>query len=169
MVSSESDVRWMRAALAEAALAAAAEEVPVGAVIVQDGVALARAHNRREGPGDPLGHAELLAMRAAAHANDDGWRLDGATLYVTLEPCAMCAGALVQARMGRVVYGATDPKGGACGTLYDIPRDPRLTHRAEVTGGVLADECGAILTEFFRARRRTIESPAIEPPAIEPD
>ena len=149
--AADPDLEFMREALAEARLAAAAGEVPVGAVVVRDGAVVARAHNRREGAADPLGHAELLALRAAAAAAGT-WRLDGATLYVTLEPCVMCAGALLQARVARVVWGAPDPKAGACGTLYDVPRDPRLPHRAEVRGGVLADECAAVLTEFFGAR-----------------
>lgn len=158
MTIADPDLAFMREALAEARAAAAAGEVPVGAVVVRDGTVIARAHNRRELPPDPLGHAELLALRAAAAASSDGWRLDGATLYVSLEPCPMCAGAVVQARVARVVWGAADPKGGACGTLYDIPRDPRLTHRAEVRGGVLADECGAVLSEFFQ-RRRSVPAP----------
>ncbi len=159
VTESDPDVRFMREALAEAAAAAVAGEVPVGAVVVRDGHILAHDHNRREAEGDPLGHAEMLVLRAAAAAGDDGWRLDGTTLYVTLEPCVMCAGAIVQSRVARVVYGATDPKGGACGTLYDIPRDPRLTHRAEVRGGVLSEECGSVLSRFFQSRRKRVEPP----------
>ena len=149
-IDTDADGAWMGEALAEAALAAAEGEVPVGAVAVRGGAVVARARNRREATGDPLGHAELLVLRAAS-AGD--WRLEDVTLYVTLEPCVMCAGAMVQARVARLVYGAADPKGGACGTLYDIPRDPRLNHRVEVRAGVRAEECGALLTAFFQARR----------------
>jgi tRNA(adenine34) deaminase len=148
----------MQVALAEARAAAAAGEVPVGALVVgADGVRLAAAHNRRETDRDPLAHAELLALRAAARAVG-GWRLEGATLYVTLEPCAMCAGAVVLARVARLVYGAADPKAGFCGSLGDLVRDPRLNHRAEVTGGVLADECGELLRGFFADLRRGREA-----------
>jgi tRNA(adenine34) deaminase len=164
VTDSDPDVRFMREALAEAAAAAVAGEVPVGAVVVRDGQILAHDHNRREADGDPLGHAEMLVLRAAAVAGGDGWRLDGTTLYVTLEPCVMCAGAIVQSRVARVVYGASDAKGGACGTLYDIPRDPRLTHRAEVRGGVLSEECGAVLSRFFQSRRKRVE-PSEQPGA----
>lgn len=144
----------MQAALAAAQKAADAGEVPVGCVIVSaEGALLAEGFNVRETNGDPLGHAELVAIAAAAKTNDDGWRLEGATLYVTLEPCVMCAGAIVQSRIARVVFGALDPKGGAGGSLYDVLRDPRLNHRADVTAGVLGAECGAILTDFFRAAR----------------
>ena len=143
---------WMDRALAQAKLALATGDVPVGAVVVRDGEVIAEAHNRREADADPTAHAELLAVRSAA-AVTGSWRLERCTLYVTLEPCPMCAGALVLARLPQLVFGAADPKAGAVGSLYDIPRDSRLNHRVEVTAGVLADECGAVLTRFFRAKR----------------
>lgn len=143
----------MGAALAEAQAALAHDDVPIGCVIVDaDGNELARAHNARERDADPTGHAELLALKEAA-AKRGSWRLDAATMYVTLEPCAMCAGALVLARVARLVYGASDPKAGAVGSLYNIVQDPRLNHRLEVEAGVLADEAAALLTEFFKAKR----------------
>ena len=144
----------MEAALDEAGAAAAAGEVPVGALVVSAaGELLARAHNRRESDGDPLAHAELLAIRQAARELG-GWRLVGATLYVTLEPCAMCAGALVLARVGRLVYGAPDPKAGFCGSLGDLVRDPRLNHRLEVVAGVLGERSAGLLKGFFAGLRR---------------
>lgn len=143
---------WMDRARSQAKAAADAGDVPVGAVVVRDGEVVAQAHNRREADQDPTAHAELLALREAAAATGS-WRLEGCTLYVTLEPCPMCAGAVVLARVRELVFGASDPKAGAVGSLYDIPRDPRLNHLVEVTGGVLAKECGADLTRFFRARR----------------
>jgi tRNA(adenine34) deaminase len=146
------DRDWMRQAIAEAERAAALGEVPIGAVLVCDGEVLGRAHNRRELDRDPLAHAELLAIRQAAE-RVGGWRVGG-TMYVTLEPCAMCAGALVAARVGRLVYGAADPKAGYCGTLGNVVQDPRLNHRLEVTPGVLGEECGALLSGFFAALRR---------------
>ena len=147
------DRGWMRVALGEAERAAAAGEVPVGAAVVSAaGELLAAAHNRRESDQDPLAHAEVLAIRAAA-ARLGGWRLDGATMYVTLEPCAMCAGALVLARVQRLVFGAADPKAGYCGSLGDLTRDQRLNHRLEVASGLLADECGALLRDFFARLR----------------
>ena len=146
------DARWMRLALAQARAAEAEDEVPVGAVVVQDGIVVAEAYNRPRSLNDPTAHAEVLALRAAAHALGQQW-LPGATLYVTLEPCAMCAGAMVLARIERLVYAAADPKAGMAGSLADIPRDERLNHRVEVTGGVLADEAGRLLKDFFRARR----------------
>ena len=146
------DERWMREALDVAAEAADAGEVPVGCVIVRDGVALARAANRTVRDADPTAHAEALAIRAAARALGD-WRLDRCTLYVTLEPCAMCAGAIVLARVPQVVFGAWDDKAGMVGSVGDLLRHPRLNHRAAVRAGVLADECAALLTRFFRARR----------------
>jgi tRNA(adenine34) deaminase len=146
------DRHWMRQALAEARAAAALGEVPVGAVVVRDGRVIGRGHNRRETDGDPLAHAEILALRQAAAATA-GWRLLDAALVVTLEPCAMCAGALVNSRVGRLVYGAADPKAGFCGSLGDLVRDPRLNHRLEVVGGVLAEECGDLLRSFFARLR----------------
>lgn len=129
-------------------------DVPVGAIIVgPDGRELAAATNRREADGDPLAHAEVLALRAAARKLGDGWRLEDCTLVVTLEPCTMCAGAAVAARVGRVVFGAWEPRTGACGSLWDVVRDRRLVHRPEVRGGVLETECAALLEAFFRARR----------------
>jgi tRNA(adenine34) deaminase len=141
----------MRLALAEAG--AAGDDVPVGAVVIDPaGKVIAAAHNRREQVGDPTAHAEILAFRAAA-AHLGTWRLSGCTLVVTLEPCTMCAGAAVLARVERIVYGAIDPKAGAVGSLWDVVRDRRLNHRPEVIASVLADECGALLTEFFARRR----------------
>jgi tRNA(adenine34) deaminase len=148
---------WMRRALEEARAAVDHGDVPVGAVVVRDGEELARARNRREADGDPTAHAELLALRAAAAALGS-WRLDGCTLYATLEPCAMCAGAMVLARLPALVYATFDPKAGAVGSLYDIARDPRLNHRVEVTAGVDADEVGELLRRFFRSRRASPES-----------
>lgn len=141
-----------------AALDAASEvgplDVPIGAVVFDAaGIELARAANAREALGDPTAHAEILALRAAAVAHGDGWRLEGATLAVTVEPCTMCAGALVMARVARVVFGAWEPKTGAVGSLWDVVRDRRLTHRPQVRGGVLADECAALLAEFFARQR----------------
>jgi tRNA(adenine34) deaminase len=142
----------MQEALAEAKAAAAHDDVPIGAVIVYEGALMARGHNRREADQDPTAHAEMLALRQAA-ATLGTWRLEGCTLYVTLEPCTMCAGALVLARLDRVVFGADDPKAGAVGALYDVPRDPRLNHNVEVVRGVEADACAELLRAFFRARR----------------
>ncbi len=152
------DVRFMRAALEEAARAARLGEVPVGAVVVVDDRIVASGHNRRESDRDPLAHAELLALREAARRLGS-WRLSGATLYVTLEPCAMCAGALVNSRVDRLVYGAADPKAGYCGSLGDLVRDPRLNHRLAVESGVLAEECGELLRGFFSELRRKGEVP----------
>jgi tRNA(adenine34) deaminase len=143
---------WMRAALDEARAALTHDDVPIGCVIVDASGELARARNARERDSDPTAHAELLALREAA-AKRGSWRLDGATLYVTLEPCAMCAGAMVLSRIDRLVFGASDPKAGAAGSLYNIVRDERLNHRVEVTSGVLAEECGELLTTFFKAKR----------------
>jgi tRNA(adenine34) deaminase len=149
----DDDEQWMRSALAEAAAAPAHGDVPVGAIVVgPDGQVLGRGHNRREQLADPLAHAELLALRAAAERGAS-WRLDGCTLVVTLEPCVMCAGACAQARVGRLVFGAVDPKAGAVTSLFDVVRDPRLPFRIEVRGGVLAEECAAPLRAFFQARR----------------
>ncbi|MCM1939210.1 tRNA adenosine(34) deaminase TadA [Streptomyces sp. G3] len=143
----------MRLALAEAGRAAQGGDVPVGAVVLApDGrTVLSAGHNEREATGDPTAHAEVLAIRRAA-AELGEWRLVGCTLVVTLEPCTMCAGALVQSRVDRVVYGARDDKAGAAGSLWDLVRDRRLNHRPEVIGGVLADDCARLLTDFFRDR-----------------
>ena len=146
---------WMRLALKEAAAAAEHGDVPVGAVVVDAaGDLVGSAHNRREADADPTAHAELLALRAAATAVGS-WRLEGCTLVVTLEPCTMCAGALVLARVAKVVYGAADPKAGAVGSLWDVVRDRRLNHRPEVVSGVLADDCGVILRDWFVSRRES--------------
>lgn len=142
----------MELALAQAAQAAALGETPVGAVVICDGLVVSAAYNRREVDHDPLAHAEILALREAAQKLGR-WRLSGCTLFVTLEPCVMCAGAMVLARIDRLVYGATDPKAGAVASLYQVATDPRLNHRIEVTAGVLAERCGAILSDFFRAKR----------------
>lgn len=144
----------MAMAIEEAHLAAAEDEVPIGAVIVSPKRGLlAKAHNQREQLRDPTAHAEMIAMTQAAQACKS-WRLDDCWLYVTLEPCPMCAGAVVQARMPVVVYGATDPKAGACHTLYQITTDPRLNHRSQVVSGVLAERCAEVLTAFFSGKRR---------------
>jgi tRNA(adenine34) deaminase len=143
---------FMRLALREAERALEHDDVPIGAVIVRGGEVLAGAHNERELRGDPTAHAEVLALREAARL-DGSWRVLDAILYVTLEPCAMCAGALVLARLPRVVYGARDPKAGACGSVLDVLGEPRLNHRPVVAGGLLAEECGALLSAFFAARR----------------
>ena len=147
------DEDLVRAAL-EAAALAGPRDVPIGAVIfAADGTELARAANAREETGDPTAHAEIVALRAAARVVGDGWRLEGATLAVTVEPCTMCAGALVMARVARLVFGAWEPKTGAVGSLWDVVRDRRLTHRPEVRGGVLSEECAAPLEEFFARQR----------------
>jgi len=143
---------FMRQALNEALAAYEKDEVPVGAVIVHEGRIIARAHNQRELLKDPTAHAEMIAITQAAAALEN-WRLTGATIYVTLEPCAMCAGAMVLARLDRLVYGTDDPKAGACGTLYNIVQDSRLNHRLEVTTGILADQCAETLRSFFAKRR----------------
>ena len=153
------DEGFMRLALAQAREALATDEVPVGAVAVVDGRVIGRAHNQRELLRDPTAHAEMLALTQASEALRR-WRLTGVTLFVTLEPCAMCAGAMVLARIDRLVYGAPDPKAGAVASLYRLLDDPRLNHRVPSTGGVLADECGAVLTAFFEERRRR-SSPAL--------
>lgn len=145
----------MRLALGEAERATATGDVPVGAVVLDAaGQVIGRGRNAREADGDPTAHAEILALRAAA-AVLGSWRLTGCTLVVTLEPCTMCAGALVLARVDRLVFGAIDPKAGAVGSLWDVVRDRRLNHRAQVVGGVLAEECAALLTRFFESRRRS--------------
>jgi len=145
----------MSAAVAEARLALAHDDVPVGAVVVADGTVIGTGHNEREARQDPTAHAEMLALRRAAAALGS-WRLLGTTLYVTLEPCAMCAGAIVLARVTRVVYGTADPKAGAAGSVLDILAEPRLNHRPAVEGGLLADECAALLRAFFAGRRRRV-------------
>lgn len=142
----------MALALAEARLALAEGEVPVGAVTLVDGAVVAARHNERERSGDPTAHAEVLALRDTAAALG-GWRLSAVTLVVTLEPCPMCAGALVAARVGRLVFGAEDPRAGACGSLYNLCADPRLNHELAVTPGVAAAACRALLTSFFSAKR----------------
>lgn len=149
----KNDEAYMRLALDEARAAAEEGEVPIGAVVVCDGRVVARAHNRRETDADPSAHAEFSAMVAAARELGR-WRLTGCTVYVTLEPCLMCAGLMVNARVDRCVFGASDPKGGAVGTLFDVSCDPRLNHEFAVTPGVLADESAELLRSFFRARRR---------------
>lgn len=151
-VSSAEDSRWMRHALALAERAAAEGEVPVGAVLVKDGVVIGEGYNRPIIDHDPSGHAEMIALRAAAKTLGN-YRLNGTTLYVTLEPCVMCAGAITHARVQRLVFGAADPKAGAVHSLYDVIATPRLNHRVEWTGGVLEAECGQLLRDFFRARR----------------
>jgi tRNA(adenine34) deaminase len=150
--SGDPDDRLMRSALEEARAAAALGDVPVGAVVARGDEVLARAGNARERERDPTAHAEILALRQAARAVGS-WHLEGCTLYVTLEPCAMCAGALVLARIDRLVFGAADPKAGFAGSLGDIVRDGRLNHEVEVTVGVLAEECGEVLRAFFAERR----------------
>jgi len=146
------DDYFMRLALREAELAPAHGDVPIGAVVVSDGELLAAAHNERELRQDPTAHAEVLALREAARALG-GWRVLDATIYVTLEPCAMCAGAIVLARVARVVFGASDPKAGACGSVLDIVGEPALNHRPQVAGGLLAPRCGELLSSFFASRR----------------
>jgi tRNA(adenine34) deaminase len=146
------DLAFMTHALELARLAEAAGEVPVGAVIVRDGAIVAEGWNRPIGANDPTAHAEIVALRAAGVALGT-YRLTGTTLYVTLEPCAMCAAAMVHARVSRLVFAATDPRAGAAGSVFDIVRHPALNHRLECTGGVLAEECGALLRQFFVVRR----------------
>ena len=151
------DERWMRQALALAQRAAEEGEVPVGAVAVKDNRVLGRGYNRTEALQDPTAHAEILAITAAVDALGSKW-LEGVTLYVTLEPCVMCAGALVLARIDRLVFGAFDPKMGACGTLYTVPQDSRLNHNIEVVGGILQQECGTILSQFFDRLRDKLKA-----------
>lgn len=155
----QSPADFMRLALAEADLAVAHGDVPVGAVVVSAaGVVLAKAHNRREERADPTAHAELLAIREATRGLP-GWRLEGATVYVTLEPCAMCAGAMVNARIARLVFGATDPKAGAVVSLFQLGSDPRLNHRFEIEAGFMAEEGAQRLSQFFSALRRRRQAP----------
>jgi tRNA(adenine34) deaminase len=146
------DEHFMKEALAFARIAFGEQEVPVGAVVVREGQMIGRGRNRRERLADPTLHAEIEAVREAARTVGN-WRLDGATLYATVEPCAMCAGAAVNARIARIVFGCADPKAGYCGTLGNIPQDPRLNHRCEVEGGLLAEESTELLRLFFEARR----------------
>jgi tRNA(adenine34) deaminase len=150
--SLEGDEYFMRLAMREAERALAHGDVPIGAVLVRDGEVVSGAHNERELLKDPTAHAEILVLRAAAQALGN-WRVLEATLYVTLEPCAMCAGAIVLARVPRVLYGASDPKAGAAGSVLDVLAEPRLNHRPEVRGGVLGEECGELLSAFFASRR----------------
>ena len=146
------DDYFMRLALREAERALEHEDVPIGAVVVRAGEVVAAAHNERELRQDPVAHAEIIALREAARVAGT-WRVLDAVIYVTLEPCAMCAGAIVLARVPRLVYGATDPKAGACGSVLDVVGEPRLNHRPEVAGGLLAEESGELLSEFFTSRR----------------
>jgi len=159
MIPTAADLEWMRIALAQAHAAGTAGDVPVGAVVVRDGVAISQAANRTVADQDPTAHAEVLALRAAAAALRS-WRLDGCTLYVTLEPCAMCAGAIVLARVDRVVFGAWDAKAGMVGSVGDLVRHPRLNHCPAVLAGVLADECAEVLSAFFRSRRQVVDTPS---------
>ncbi|WP_188420764.1 tRNA adenosine(34) deaminase TadA [Oxalicibacterium solurbis] len=151
------DAIWMRQALDQARNAWALGEVPVGAVVVRDGEVIATGFNQPIGNHDPTAHAEIMALRAAATILGN-YRLPGCELFVTLEPCAMCAGAMMHARLARVVYGATDPKTGACGSIVDLFAHEKLNHHTELVGGVLADDCGALLREFFAERRRAAQS-----------
>lgn len=148
----DDDAYFMRLALREAERAPVHDDVPIGAVLVHGGEVLAAAHNERELRADPTAHAEILALREASRALGS-WRLSDCILYITLEPCSMCAGAIVLARVPRVVFGATDPKAGACGSVLDVLCEPRLNHRPEVLPGVLAPDCGQLLSDFFASRR----------------
>jgi len=150
--AARSDVEWMREALAEARAAAKRGEVPIGAVLTMDGREIARGRNRTISDCDPTAHAEMIALRAAAQAVAN-YRLTGATLYVTVEPCAMCAGAMIQARVARLVYGCAEPKGGAVVSCFSVLDHPMMNHRVEVTSGVLSEECARVMQEFFAARR----------------
>ena len=152
------DEEGMRAALREALLAGEADEVPIGCVIVHDGVVVGRGRNQVEALQDATAHAEIVAIGAASNALSS-WRLIDCTLYVTLEPCAMCAGAIVLARLSRLVYGAFDPKAGACGSVLDVIHEPRLNHRVDVKPGVLAEECGGAIRAFFERKRRKDPAP----------
>ena len=148
----QNDEVWMRLALQEARLAAAEGEIPVGAVLVRDGQEICRAHNLRENQHDPTAHAEILCVRRGAEKLGT-WRLRGCTLYVTLEPCPMCAGAMVMSQLSACVYGAADARQGCCGSVYDLPHDPALFHRVPCAGGVLEEECARLLRAFFEKRR----------------
>jgi len=149
---SEEDRKFMRAALAEAKVAGQANEVPVGAVVVRNGEIIGRGLNRPIQDADPTAHAEILALRAAA-AGEKNYRLNGATLYVTLEPCPMCVGAMLHARIDRLVFGAYDPKSGAAGSVIDLCEDRRLNHQVEVNGGLMEEQCAGLLKQFFESRR----------------
>jgi tRNA(adenine34) deaminase len=153
----QNDEYYMRLAIEAAKIAQENGDVPIGAVIVKDGQIIGRAYNQREQLQDPTAHAEIIALTQAAAAVEN-WHLDGCTIYVTLEPCPMCAGALVLARMDRLVYGCADPKTGAIKSLYNIVQDERLNHRLEVTAGVLADECSKLLQDFFKGRRNELRT-----------
>ncbi len=154
------DIIYMKEAIKEARRALECGEIPVGAVVTRGGKIIGRGHNVRQRDNSPFGHAEMAAMAAAAK-EIDSWRFDGCSLYVTLEPCVMCSGALVQCRMERIVFGAKDPKAGGCRSLYEIPSDPRMYHRCLVSGGVLGEECAEMLRLFFKKRRKpeTIRRP----------
>jgi tRNA(adenine34) deaminase len=152
MDNNKENLRFMKLALEQAQIAEENGDVPIGAIIVYKDQIIGKAYNQREQLKDPTAHAEIIALTQAAAALQT-WRLNGCTMYVTLEPCPMCAGALVLARMDRLVFGSDDPKAGACGSLYDIVRDNRLNHRLEVTTGVLADECSKLLQDFFQKKR----------------
>lgn len=154
------DSYWMGKALAQAANAGARGEVPIGAVLVKDGVVVGRGYNLRESRQDPCAHAELLAIRQAARRLR-AWRLTGTVLYVTLEPCPMCMGAIILARVERLVFGSFDPKAGAAGSLYDLTSDHRFNHRVQVTSGVRSEECSAILSDFFRELRQQKKAKAL--------
>jgi tRNA(adenine34) deaminase len=156
-VATKNDEYYMSLALKEAAAALAEEEVPVGAVIVFENRVIGRAHNQRERLRDPTAHAEMIAVTQAASYLQN-WRLTGCTVYVTIEPCAMCAGALVLARIERLVYGVPDPKAGACGSVFNLVDEPRLNHRIKVRAGIRAEECGEMLRTFFKGRRAEKES-----------
>ena len=153
-----SDDEAMALALVQAREAAAAGEVPVGAVALRNGRVVAARHNEREATGDPTAHAEMLALRDAA-SGMGGWRLSGVTLVVTLEPCPMCAGALLAARLDRLVFGASDPRAGSCGSLYNLCVDPRFNHELALTSGVRAEQCADLLTSFFSSKRRSEDAP----------
>jgi tRNA(adenine34) deaminase len=162
------DKKFMAVALEEARLAAEAGEVPVGAVLVMNGEVIARTHNLREGLSDPTAHAEMLVLREASQRLRR-WRLTDATLYITMEPCAMCAGAAVLARISRIVYGCRDPKAGACGSVFDIAREPQLNHQIEVIGGMLEEACQEIIRRFFEKRREKIRDEERWPSPVEGD
>jgi tRNA(adenine34) deaminase len=155
-MSTDSDAQYMEMALAEARIADAAGEVPVGAVIVVDGVVVARAFNQPISTNDPTAHAEMLALREAARTAGN-YRLSAATMYCTLEPCMMCAGAMIHARLARLVFGAFDPKAGSAGSIYNVLTDPRLNHRVDVVFGIQQAECGTLLRDFFARRRKIVE------------